>query len=42
MNGVNERVKKLRLFLEMNQSDFGKKIGVAQTIYLKLKKEIDQ
>jgi transcriptional regulator with XRE-family HTH domain len=38
LNGVNERVKKLRLFLEMNQSDFGKKIGVAQTYLSQIEK----
>lgn len=38
MNEVNERVKRLRTFLEMNQNDFGKKIGIAQTYLSQIEK----
>lgn len=38
MNGVNERVKQLRTVLKMNQNDFGKKIGIAQTYLSQIEK----
>ena len=38
MESINERMKQLRAALDMNQTDFGEKIGVAQTYLSQMEK----